>query len=492
MKYLARTGWGLYALRYQIAYVVLFILLGWLLWLTIDTPGALTRAEYDTTVASSALSVTNFDPSTVAYAPYYALQKMGFLLLGVTTLSIKLPSVILGLLTLVICYFLLQLWFNRRVALLGVTISATNGPFLYYLQSGTPDIMYMFVPALVLLAATLLSRTKNWHLAWKLLLAAGVLLSLYTPAAIYVLVAMLIATLFHPHVRYVAFHLSRWRLFAAGVVLLIGVIPIIAAISQDPVLLPTLLGLSTVSWDILGNASQLAQMYVRFDMPSLAPVSQPLYSLPLLFIALIGLGKLLTTKYIARSYIVLSWLVLLLLLLLLNPQFGSVLFVPMLLLVGFGLRAIIRYWYDLFPFNPYARATGLVMLVLVLGTTVATGIGQYNTAYRYSPDTGTHFSHDLELLNTWQNTTGAENVGILPRAQDQAFYTAVASHTKGWNLYVNDATRPYVLEAEPLVDHIGDLQTILTDGTQEDADRFYIYKLEMKSATIEESNTEEE
>src|SRR5690606_31304280 len=128
----------------------------------------------------------------------------------------KLPSVILGLLSLVGIILLLRHWFHTNVAVISALIAITTSQFIFSSQDGTPTIMYVFMPTWLLLLALKASRQIDRRSLWELLLVAALALSLYTPLSVYVILALVSATLLHPHLRYIVRRLSRRKLLAGG------------------------------------------------------------------------------------------------------------------------------------------------------------------------------------------------------------------------------------------------------------------------------------
>ena len=106
------TDYTLYRHRYTIGYVLVGLLVTILLVAAaLYVPGGLSEAEMASAADSSRLSIRSFDPELVIDLPYSLLQSASFMLLGVTTLSIKLPSLVLGLLSLIGIILLLKNWF---------------------------------------------------------------------------------------------------------------------------------------------------------------------------------------------------------------------------------------------------------------------------------------------------------------------------------------------------------------------------------------------
>src|SRR4051812_2736058 len=98
------TDYSLYRWRYFLGYGLIgLILLAVFAVAGLYIPGALSPSEMQSVISSDAIrfSLTNFDPTMVVNLPYHLLQRASIELLGVSNLSIKLPSLLLGLLSAV-------------------------------------------------------------------------------------------------------------------------------------------------------------------------------------------------------------------------------------------------------------------------------------------------------------------------------------------------------------------------------------------------------
>ncbi|MCD8561607.1 glycosyltransferase family 39 protein [Candidatus Saccharibacteria bacterium] len=152
----------LYRWRYVIGYTAIGLLLaGLLIFSGLFLPGGLSEAEMAATVQSASLSLS--DPSTLITPnlPYYGFQAIIFSMFGISTFTIKLPSLILALLSALGFIALLRRWFTPNIAVLASFIAVTTGQFLFIAQTGTPSILYIFWPVALLLLGTQITRVKR-------------------------------------------------------------------------------------------------------------------------------------------------------------------------------------------------------------------------------------------------------------------------------------------------------------------------------------------
>lgn len=475
------TDLFLYRWRYVIGYSLIgLVIIGLLLVAWLFVPGGLSQAEMNAVVASHALSFSldSFNPATIINLPYHLLQRGSIELLGLSELSIKLPSLILGFLSAIGMLLLLRMWFRRNVSVLTAIIVITTGQFLFVAQSGTPSIMYVFFSIWLLVAAMMISRRAKWAGVWKMILFGAVALSLYTPLSLYILIALASAIVLHPHLRYLVRQLSKVKLILAGVGSLILLVPLGYGLWLQPQIGLTLLGIPSAWPDIWANALQLGRQYLDFISPTSSTIMTPLFGLGSMILIALGILHLATTNYTARSYIITAWVLLLLPVLLINPDFVSITFLPVVLLIAMGIGTLLGNWYQLFPRNPYARLAGLLPLTVLIGGMVFSGVDRYIYGYTYDPLTANHFSHDLRLVSSQLNQQKGEAVLVVGQ-EEQDFYKAVATQHDKITVTAKlpkTYTTAIISHAAYKPDKNKTPTTIITDGTANNSDRFYIYK----------------
>jgi 4-amino-4-deoxy-L-arabinose transferase-like glycosyltransferase len=459
----------LYRHRYVIGYGLIGLLLtALLIFAGFYLPGALSAAETRSVVRAASLSFSDTSSLAITNLPYYAFQAGIFAVFGVSIFTIKLPSLILALLSAVGLILLLRRWFKPNIAVLASLIAISTGQFLFIAQSGTPSVLYIFWPILLLLLGTQITRGKKWRFLWKILFAIVAGLSLYTPLSVYPLVAIALAMVLHPHLRSIVRRLSKVRLTIVTVIFLAIITPLILLSSTSPQLGLALLGVPT-SWppDLGANAIIVLKQYFLFWEPSATELMTPVFGLGSALLIVLGIYRLIRTRETTRSYLIIFWFICLIPVLLLNPSFTSVTFVPSVLMLAAGLTSLIGYWYRLFPLNPYARVAGLVPIVLLVGILLTTGLVRYGYGYHYSPNVAPLFSTDLALL--------PENTTVVVSNDEYPFYKAVAKYEKSLRVTTT------LTESAAIVSHDAwkaangyTISRIITNPRADLADRWYI------------------
>lgn len=472
MATLDYSKYTIYRWRYILGYSLIGLLLtGLLVFVGFYLPGGLSAQEMTAAVRGASLSYANPETLAIANLPYFMVQSLIFGFFGISIFTIKLPSLILALLSAVGFILLLRRWFKPNIAVLASIIAITTGQFLFIAQQGTAGILYVFWPIIILLLGTQITRGKKFRYLWKILFAISAALSLYTPLSLYPLIAIALATVLHPHLRNAVRKLSKLRLMVVTILFLSLLIPLIYAITLRPQLGLTLLGVPS-DWppDIMANAKTVVQQYFMFWTTSTAALMTPVFGLGSAILIGLGLYRLFRTRETTRSYLVIIWIICLTPVLLFNPLFTSVTFVPSMLLLAAGLTSLIGYWYRLFPLNPYARIAGLVPIVILVFALGISGLYRYVYGYHYSAYQASLFSKDLALLPK-------ETSQIVVSEDERNFYESVAKYRPSIKVVSVPTADTFVVtrEARTTFDRYV-IDRILTNGQSNESDRLYVYK----------------
>ncbi len=484
------SEFSLYRWRYGIGYLLLIAAsIAVLFFAALYLPGGLREEERASAITSGALNYQHFEPYMVFNLPYHIVQRASFVLFDISTLSVKIPSLIFGFLAIVGMYFLVASWFRRNDAILTTLLAATLPAFVFAAQDGTPVIYSITVAIWLLVSATYVSRRQRPTLFWKIVFFTLLALNLYTPLGIYLNLAIVTTIIFHPHIRFTARRLSANRVVTAATIALLVLVPLIYSISMHPRLALELIGLPTQIPSILTNVQQLTSIYLGVFDQTASVLLSPVLSLGVLMLALIGLYRFIKIKYTARSYVIWFWLITLLPVIILNPKHALMIFPIIVLMIAMGIGTLIKEWYKMFPRNPYARAAGLMPLTLIVIGIMAAGVLRYATGYHYVASTVYKFNNDLHLLDialSDTNSTSDKKTLVIVPADQKQFYSLTAVYDKRYRVttsapmsigstsvvITNQAPLPATLFKEPT--------RVLTRSTNNDADRFYIYAASTK------------
>ncbi len=480
---------ALYRWRFIVGYGVLALLFMVVLLLaTLHVPGGLTAAERSSAVTSVALTEHSYHDLMRVNIPYYLLQKLSIHQLGFNLLSIKLPSMILSFLSALGLVLLLKNWYRRSTSLITAAIMLLSAQFLYIGQQGNATILTIFWSIYIMLfaylTATSLSRRRYLY---AVCLAITIALSLYTPLMLYVLIALGLGAILHPHMRYVIRKRGIRSVSAAAGLTLVLLLPFIISLIQNPSLItPLFIGtnLATINW--LDHLSLVgSQLFDFINTSHVTGILSPIFSLPVIIIGAVGIYSLATRRHSVQSYVITTWSLLVIPLFIINPTNNAIIFVPISLLVASGISYILWYWYGLFPKNPYARIAGLLPVAVLVSSLVLVNSLRYFYTFSYNPQQLAAVSTDLKIVDT-----------AVRRSQQPAVLIVAPHELAFYQTYIQADGLPIKLTTNPTAAHdfayrgsdvfaTHDSQIvqngqqplrIITNSRAQNSDRLYIYK----------------
>lgn len=382
----------------MIGYIVLaiaFVLL--LTTLPTFSQSGLSNAEIETATSSAYLGESG--SLDLVDLPYKLLQKASISLLGLSAYAIKLPSVIIGLLLGLMLILLLNRWFKNNVSLLASSLIVFSTPFLFLAGSGTPLIMLVFWPTLLLWIGSKIQGEKRPKPLYSFVFAIALLLSIFTPYMIYFAVFCVLFVAFQPHLRFVVRSLPKLPLAIVMIVIIAGFGLLGFNIFNRPETMAELLTARDFEFgnffsNIRAGIAPLLSWHGTIESVFLSP----LISLPVFALALIGLFS--TTKgfFASRNSIASLLIVFGLIITGFNPNAVIFAILPFSILVAHGIKYLLEKWYGLFPENPYARVSALFPLTVLFGAIIVPELMQYIYGYHYNPNVANEFSDTLTVV----------------------------------------------------------------------------------------------
>lgn len=436
----------LYNHRYTFGVMVFLALLIAVLVFRLDlAPTGLTSSEMQSSVTSATWNISQPLSQPLIDAPYHLLQKLSLSVLGLNEWGIIAPSLLLGLVTGLAFVLMVQRWFKLNVALIAGLIFISSAAFLTLARTGTPMIMTTFWLSIILLAATNILHPESRSRLWGPALLLAVPLSLYTPLMIYPLIAIGIAGLLHPHVRFMARKMKNLHYVLAVIVIITLLGPLVASIVADPQQLYRLFGIPETSpsmREILTNLSVIATSFFSIGSTQVGFIPQPIFGAASLILILLGLIKTLVDRYSARSYMLLLWSLFFIPIAILNPNELLICLIPAYLFMAIGIETLIREWYKLFPLNPYARLAGLIPLTVLLGGIIVSNSAQYFYGYFYGTPKE-RYSEQLRATNDFiKNTPQGTKITVVTISGQASFYDLLRRDHDNVAISIAAAKRP--------------------------------------------------
>ena len=471
MAKLKITDFFIYRWRYFAGYGLFAIgLIVVLLFVGIYLPGGISSQEIQSVLISNSTNLSDVWSADIINLPYNLLQHTSLLIFGVSSISIKLPSLILAFLSAVGMVLLLRQWFKPSIGVLASLIAITTGQFLFIAQNGTPDILYLFWPVWIIFIASLIPLQKKFKLLYLLMFFAMSALSLYTPLSIYVILVITCSVVIHPHLRYLIRQFSRLEIIIGSIIVLTLDAPLIFAITKTPAIFLTLLGFPSTWPNLVENLTALGTQYFNFMNPGGTTIVTPFFELGSMLIIALGAYYVIKTRSTSKNYIIILWTLCLIPIIIINPSITSITFLPLLLLLASGLSGLLAHWYELFPRNPYARAGGLIPLVILITILVLSGVNRYVYEYRYNPDIVNSFSKDLQLIP-------ANTKNIVVTNNELAFYQVVAKYNAPLAISTEPSSNTFLVTHNANRSFSGySIDKVVTSSSSNNADRFFIYK----------------
>ena len=296
MKKIVISKLFLYRYRFIIGYALLgaaFIAL--LFFLPAIAQKGLSEAEIESATNAYYLGNDTILNGDLVDLPYRLVQKLTISLFGLSAYAIKLPSIIIGLFFGLLLILLLNRWFKSNVSLLASTLIILSTPFLFLAGSGTPLIMIVFWPTLLLWLGSKIQGEKRPKPEYCFMFALTMLLSIFTPYMLYFAIFCVVFVIMQPHLRFIVRNLPKLPLAFIGLVILGGIAALLVNIINHP---------GTILELLFSQNFEIGQFFNNIAR-GLAPVFSwrnslesvflsPLISLPTFTLALIGLFS--TTK----------------------------------------------------------------------------------------------------------------------------------------------------------------------------------------------------
>ena len=463
----------MYRYRFIIGYIVLgFVFASLLFLLPMIAQRGLSQEEINSATTSFSLSASNMLEGNLIDLPYHVLQKLSILIFGLTPFAIKLPSILVGLALGFLLILLLNRWFKSNVSLLASCLVILSTPFLFLAGSGTPLIMLVLWPTLLLWLGSKIQGEKRPKPLYCFAFTIAMLISVFTPYMIYFAVFCILFVLFQPHLRFIVKDLPKLPLVITLIVLLGGFMVLGIGIFHRPEIIPELMLSKNFELNnFLNNITSALALVFSWHQSIESTFLSPLISLPVFALALIGLFS--TTKgfFASRNSIASLLLVFCLIITGFNQDAIIFLILPCSILVAHGIKYLLEKWYGLFPENPYARISALLPLVILFALIIIPGLLQYTYGYRYNPTVAERFSYKLSVIN--------ENVkdGTLLVFDNYEFYKILERSTdiKVINTLDEKLEKITFLGKPEDLDDSYNLVQIFTSPMRDNSDIIYLY-----------------
>ena len=486
MKKVVISKLFLYRHRFVLGYILLALLLATTIFLLpLISPNGLSESEMQSAITSNNTTFQSILEGEVVDFPYHMMQHLSIQVLGLTTYAIKLPSIIIGAILAVLLILLLNRWFKNNVALFSSIITVLSPPFLYLAGTGTPLIMLVFWPVLLLWLGSKIQGVNKPNSVYCFIFAFVLLFAVLTPYLIYLAAFILLFVLLQPHLRHTIKTLPRIPFILVTIIILAGLGAIAFSLSKNLPAITTLCFMSDFSPEhYLNNLTSAIPPLFSSNGNIESTFLAPIIGLPLLALAFTGLIS--TTKgfFASRNSIASLLLVFTALITGFEPTAAILIIIPIAILIAHGLRYILEHWYGLFPENPYARIFAIFPITIVMGIMIFSDISHFVFGYRYNPSVAKQFNNDLALVH--EHVPEGSTILVQPDSTEYSFYKILESSPK--NLKVTSVV-PSAGEVSSLhkwqnSENLA-INRIITSPKSEDSDRIYVYTVKKQESKKE-------
>ncbi len=468
----------LYRYRFHIGFILLAVAYLLLLFgLPLLAPNGLSDAEMASAVSSYNLQPDSMLRGDLVDLPYRALQKLSIMTFGLTVYAIKLPSIILGAILGLLLILLLNRWFKTNVALLASILAVLSASFLYLAGSGTPLIMLVFWPTLLLWLGSKIQGVTKPKPLYCFAFAFALLASIFTPHLIYLAAFIVLFAVMHPHLRFTIKTLPTVPLILTIFIILVGLAALVVAAFINPTIIAELLLAPGVTFDsFIENVKTAFLPLFSWSTTLESTFLSPFVGLASIALAVIGLLSTAKGFFASRNSIASCLIVFTIFLAGLNPECAILILLPLAILIAHGLRYILDKWYGLFPDNPYARIAAVFPIGIFLGIMIYGGISHFLFGYRYVPMVAEEFNNDITLVR--DNLSPGTTLYVVNNDIAYNFYKILEVNK---HLYLVQDTIP---DSESLPESYatlgpetitGELVNIITSPKSNNSDRIYIY-----------------
>lgn len=300
----------------------------------------------------------------------------------------RLPSVFIGVVSLIILAYIMERWYARRSMIFGLVLIASSAWFLHVSRFAGLEVEYFAATPALLAAHLLLHDHEDSRAVWFIWLFVNTLL-LFVPGIVWF--AILSAIWQWRAIFYSFGGLAVWQRAASAMLPLAAIGWLAYDVVMHPSLLMPVLGLPgklTALHSLPQNLLHTLGLFVYAgpDRPELWLGQLPL--LDMFIVAAFAAGVYFYARHplAARSQLLASYILLSILLIGLGGVGISVI-MPLIYLVAVaGIAYVLHFWLRTFPRNPLARAFGIGLVTLLIALACYYNFTQYFVAWPHNTE----------------------------------------------------------------------------------------------------------
>lgn len=377
-----------------LAALLSFVVGNLLLWQLASFP------PYGMSLAEKQIALTPIDLPSLVADPFFIITKflhgLGFYFFGQGgALVTRLPSAIMGLLSVGTLMLVLKGWHGIKIAVLGCLLFAASAWTLHVSRYGSYDSSYLTAIPLLLFSQLLLQRVNARWIIYVAILIWGVLL--YTPGMIWF---VLLAIWWQRYELGSAWQANNgwWRKLFIIVLSLAWLPLLIVSFLHKPTLIAQWLGAPNHFGSITTIAYNAAQVPINLfisgpDNPLAWLGRLPIFDIFSTVMVVIGIIYYIKHWRSGRARQLAGYSALSIILIALGgPVSLSLIVALMYFIAAAGMSQLLREWYTRFPANPVARSIGIIILSVVVLVSCAYNLQSYFIAWPHNSATHAAFT----------------------------------------------------------------------------------------------------
>lgn len=327
-------------------------------------------------------------------APYHVLQWLPMKLNHHSILIARLISVFIGIIAVVIFYYLARTRYSDRVSLLATFMFATSSGILFAARLGAPFVLQLMVLGLLLIPFIWIHPNISRNLS-VYIITGIVSFCLYIPGVFWIILLGCVAfwkTIYKGLRRVKTLHLVF-----SGLLLLVFMSHLVWIGAHNTSVFRELLGLPAQLPDPKNFILDLvhgvrAIVHSNYGRPEFTLAGAPVLSVAESALAILGFVSLWQVPRTKMTFAVTGIFVIGFVLSALNGPVQTTIILPALyMFVTAGIFYMLNIWRTVFPRNPIASNFAVTMLVLLVSTALIFQLRTYFVAWPHSKNTITTF-----------------------------------------------------------------------------------------------------
>ncbi len=306
-----------------------------------------------------------------------------------TQLLMRLVSLAFGLAALWLVYVLLSKWHTRRIAALSALTMAASSWFLHTARWAEPDVLYLSVLPVLILASVWL-REKRYDKLWPLSLCMLALV-VYVPGAWLFVGIFFALNLVKINETFKNLSNGFRALSVFTFTILIG--PLIYYLIQSPSRFLNWLGWPEVAptlgslWQNLYSIPK--ELFISGPGDALRWLGgTPILDVATIVLMIVGIYAYWVGPHPMRLRALAGLILISVAFISLGGAVSLSLLIPIVyIFVANGIAFLLQQWFTVFPRNPLARTLGLVAIAAVIASVCSYQLVRYYVAYPSAPAT---------------------------------------------------------------------------------------------------------